>query len=46
LAEAFYVKLISNTTVPSWAPVIRIMSLLFGVLFILIGLMEGISEVY
>jgi len=38
LAEAVYVKFFTNLAVPGWASVIGLVSLLFGVLFILLGI--------
>lgn len=39
LMEALYLKLFTNTTVPGWTSVMVLLSLLFGVLFILIGIL-------
>jgi len=38
LISAIYARLYTGTTVPGWASVIGLMSLLFGVLFILLGI--------
>jgi glycosyltransferase involved in cell wall biosynthesis len=39
LGEAVYIKLFTDRGVPGWASVIGLMSLLFGVLFILLGIL-------
>ena len=39
LGAALYVKLFTDQAVPGWASVIGVMSLLFGVLFILLGIL-------
>jgi polyisoprenyl-phosphate glycosyltransferase len=39
LGEALYIKLFTDRAVPGWASVIGLMSLLFGVLFILLGIL-------
>lgn len=39
LLEALYVKLVTGTAVPGWASTVGIMSLLFGILFIFLGLL-------
>jgi glycosyltransferase involved in cell wall biosynthesis len=39
LLEALYAKLVSGTVVPGWASTVGIMSLLFGILFIFLGLL-------
>jgi len=39
LIESLYLKLFTDTTVPGWASVMGLLSLLFGVLFILIGIL-------
>jgi glycosyltransferase involved in cell wall biosynthesis len=38
LIDAIYTRLFTNNAVPGWASVIGLMSLLFGVLFILLGI--------
>lgn len=46
LAEALYAKLVTGNVVPGWASVMGVMSLLFGVLFILLGILgEYLSRV-
>lgn len=39
LAYAIYAKLFTETAVPGWASAVSILSILFGVLFILVGLL-------
>jgi dolichol-phosphate mannosyltransferase len=39
LIESVYLKLFTDTTVPGWTSVMVLLSLLFGVLFILIGIL-------
>jgi dolichol-phosphate mannosyltransferase len=39
LAYAIYAKLFTDTAVPGWASAVSILSILFGVLFILVGLL-------
>ena len=39
LGQALYIKLFTDRAVPGWASVIGLMSLLFGVLFILLGIL-------
>jgi len=46
LADALYAKLFTDKVVPGWTSIIGVVSLLFGVLFILIGLLgEYIGKV-
>jgi dolichol-phosphate mannosyltransferase len=39
LGDAFYQKMVSGTAVPGWASTIGVVSLLFGVLFIFLGIL-------
>ncbi len=39
LAEAIWVKIFTDQAIPGWASIIGLQSLLFGVLFILVGLL-------
>ena len=39
LGEALYAKLVSGTAVPGWASTVGVISLLFGILFIFLGLL-------
>jgi dolichol-phosphate mannosyltransferase len=39
MAEAIYAKVVLNATVPGWATTITVMSFMFGMLFILMGLL-------
>jgi glycosyltransferase involved in cell wall biosynthesis len=39
LADAFYEKMVSGTAVPGWASTVGVISLLFGILFIFLGLL-------
>ena len=37
MAEALYAKIVLNTTVPGWATTITVVTFMFGILFILLG---------
>jgi polyisoprenyl-phosphate glycosyltransferase len=39
LLEALYLKLFTDNTVPGWASIVGLISLMFGILFILIGVL-------
>ena len=39
LADALYAKLVAGTAVPGWASMVGVVSLLFGILFIFLGLL-------
>lgn len=39
MAEAMYAKIVLGTTVPGWASTVGILSFLFGILFIILGLL-------
>lgn len=39
LAYAFYIKMFTNRAIPGWASAISIVAVLFGIMFILIGIM-------